>query len=166
MTELSANVSLEANQSGWTGIYTTTSTVKRIQPAGGSYDGSWALQVAPKSGSSGAAGVNNAAPAWVPGSPGRATVAGGRYTADVMVRAGVPGETLTVLVRETTPAAAGVGYASMSASEPDTAWHALSTTYTAKNAGDILHVSVYASNLASAGQYFQADCLSLQTPNG
>src|SRR5689334_5336364 len=48
-TELSGNVSVEDGQTGWTGKYNSHSVVTRVQPAGGSYDGLWALQVKPAS---------------------------------------------------------------------------------------------------------------------
>ena len=46
----------------------------------------------------------------------------------------------------------------------DTNWHQITSSYTAKDSGDALHYSVYASNLSSSSQNFLADCLSLQTP--
>jgi hypothetical protein len=58
-TEHSGNVSVESNQTGWTGKYNSNSAVTRVEPAGGSYDGLRALQVALKSGTSGAAGASN-----------------------------------------------------------------------------------------------------------
>src|SRR3954471_7828986 len=66
--EVSGNLSLEADQAGWAGVVNGNSAVTRIAPAGGSYDGTWALQIAPKA--AGAAGVNNVRPVWVPGPPG------------------------------------------------------------------------------------------------
>ena len=47
---------------------------------------------------------------------------------------------------------------------PDTSWHQISSSYTAKGTGDRLHYSLYASNLASSRQDFLTDCLSLQSP--
>jgi hypothetical protein len=43
-------------------------------------------------------------------------------------------------------------------------WQQITTTYTAAGTGDLIHYSLYATNLASKGQDFLGDCLSLQTP--
>jgi hypothetical protein len=40
----------------------------------------------------------------------------------------------------------------------------ITSTYTAKNSGDYIRYSVYASNFASSSQNFLADCLSLWSP--
>jgi len=161
-TELSGNVSLETTQTGWTGVYTSGSAVARMQPGGGSYDGSWALQIAPKAGTSGSAGVNNVNPIWVPGPPGISTTAGQTYTGSAVVQASVAGETVSLLVRETTPTGSGVSYHTTTVTLPDTAWHQVSSAYTAKNTGDVIRYSLYVSNFASSSQYLLADCLSLQ----
>ncbi len=161
-TELSGNVSLETTQSGWTGVYNANSVNTRVQAAGGSYDGSWALQVAPKA--AGAAGVNNANPVWVPGPPGIATTAGQVYTGSAFVAANTPGEQITLLVRETTPAGTGVSSHATLITASGTGWQQITSGYTAKNAGDLIRYSLYASSFASTAQHFLADCLSLQTP--
>lgn len=163
-TELSGNLSLESSQTGWTGVYSTASVNTRVQPAGGSYDGSWALQVALKSGSTGTAGVNNANPIWVPGPPGAATTAGQVFTGSAVVQASTPGETISLLVRETTPTGTGVSYHTTTMTLGDTGWHQITSAYTAKGSGDLIRYSLYASNLANSSQNFQADCLSLHTP--
>src|SRR5215469_15474064 len=102
MTEFSGNVSVERSQTGWTGTYNSSSSTTLVEPAGGSFDGSWALQVTPKAGASGTAGVNNANPRWIPGSPGMGAVADVSYTGSAFVRASVPGEQVTLNVRQTT----------------------------------------------------------------
>jgi hypothetical protein len=155
-------VSLETGQTGWTGVYTSGSAVTRIQPGGGSYDGNWALQIAPKSGGSGTAGVNNVSPIWVPGPPGASTTAGATYTGSAFVRASVPGETVSLLVRETTSTGSGIGYHTTTLTLADTAWHQIRSAYTAKNSGDLIRYSLYVSNFASSSQSLLADCLSLQ----
>ena len=81
--------------------------VTRTAPTGGNFEGSWALRVTPKA--TGAAGANNAKPGWVPGPPGAATTARGVYTGSAQVRASVPGQKVSLLVRETTPSGAAVG---------------------------------------------------------
>ncbi len=158
-TELSGNVSLETTQSGWTGVYNANSVNTRVQPTGGSYDGSWALQVAPKA--AGAAGVNNANPVWVPGPPGTATTAGQVYTGSAFVAANTPGEQITLLVREATPAGTGVSSHATSMTASGTGWQQITSAYTARNTGDLIRYSLYASNFASTAQHFLADCLNL-----
>jgi hypothetical protein len=79
------------------------------------------------------------------------------------VRASVPGLTVTILLRETTPSGSGISFASTTVTLNDTAWHAISTTYVAKNAGDSIRYSLYGTFTATS-QNVQADCLSLQSP--
>ncbi len=164
VTELSGNVSVESGQAGWTGTYNSKSSVTRVEPSGGSYDGSWALQVAPKAGDSGAAGVDNAKPAWVPGPPGTATTAGQKYTGSVFVKAGTAGEKVSLLVSEVTPSGSAVGSHTSTVTLNGTGWHRITSAYTAQTTGDVLRYRLYAHNLASSSQNFLADCLSLQTP--
>ena len=161
-TELSGNLSLEANQTGWTGKYNSNSSVTRVQPAGGSYDGTWALKVAPVT--SGAAGVNNASPIWVPGPPGLATTAGQVYTGTAFVQASTPGEQVSLVLRETTPSGTSVASRTTTVTLGDTGWHQVSAAYTATATGDLIRYTLRAGNFASPSQNFLADCLSLQTP--
>jgi beta-mannanase len=156
-TEQSANLSLEANQSGWTGLYNSTSANTRVQVAGGSYDGSWAMQIAPKAGSSGTAGLNQVSPYWV-----TSTVANHTYTGSAMVRSAEAGLPVTILLRETTSSGAAVAYANKTVTLSDTAWHPVSVAYTAKNAGDQIRYSLYAT-FPKAGTSMLGDCLSLQS---
>jgi hypothetical protein len=161
-TELSGNLSLETNQTGWTGIYNSNSVNTRVEPAGGSYDGSWALQVTPKA--AGIAGLNNVNPIWVPGAPGLATTAGQVYTGSAFVEASVPGETFSLIVREATPSGTTVSSHITTVTLSDTSWHQITSAYTAKGTGNLIRYSLYVANFASSGQHFLADCLSLQTP--
>lgn len=158
-TQLSGNVSVETNQTGWTGVYNSDSTVSRVEPTGGSYDGLWALQVAPKSGDSGTAGLSNASPVWV-----TSTTAGTVYQGSVFVKASASGEKVTLLLREETTGNTTVAKQAASMTLSDTNWHQITVSYTAANTGDVLHYFVYASNLVSSSQNFLADCLSLETP--
>jgi phosphatidylinositol-3-phosphatase len=160
--ELSGNLSLETNQAGWTGQYNSNSVVTRANPAGGSYDGSWALKVVPKT--SGAAGVNNANPIWVPGPPGSATTSGQVYTGSAFVEASTPGEQVTLALRETTPSGTGVASRTTTVTLGDTGWHQVSVTYAATATGDLIRYTLRANNFAASSQDFLADCLSLQTP--
>lgn len=163
-TELSGNVSLESSQSGWTGDYNANSVPYRMEPAGGSYDGLWALQVALSSGTSGVAGVTNNYPLWVPGPPGAATTAGQMYTGSAFVKANTAGEKISLTVKEQTTSGTVVSSHTTTITLSDTSWHQISSTYTAKATGNAIHYILYASNLASTAQSFLADCLSLQTP--
>lgn len=157
-SELSGNVSVESGQTGWTGTYNSNSTVTRLQPTGGSYDGTWALQVTPKA--AGAAGLSNAKPVWV-----TSTTAGQSYEGSVFVRASAPGETVTLVLREENASGATVGSHATTLTLSDTNWHQITSAYTALDSGDTLHYFVYDSNFASTSQDFQADCLSLWTPS-
>jgi hypothetical protein len=164
VTELSGNVGLENSQSGWTVVYNGNSQLSRVEPAGGSYDGLWALRAGLKAGTSGAAGVKNGNPIWVPGPPGLATTAGQAYTGSAFVQASTVGEKVSLVVKETTTGGATVGSHTTSVTLTDTAWHGISSAYTAKATGNLIRYSLYAANLASSSQSFLADCLSLQTP--
>jgi acid phosphatase len=156
-TEYSQNVSVEASQTGWTGVYSSNSTVIRVEPAGGGYDGLWALQVGIKSGS-GQGGVNNASPVWV-----TSTTQGTTYTGAGFVRASAAGQTVSLTLTEKTSGGATVGYRTTSLTLNDTSWHQVSDFYTAQGTGDVLHYSLH-GYLASTSQHFQADCLSLRAP--
>jgi hypothetical protein len=161
-TELSGNLSLETNQTGWTVPYNTSTQLARVTPAGGSYDGHSALQIAPKPGKSGIAGVKNSSPVWVPGPPGLATTAGSSYTGSAVVRASTPGESVTLLVRETTASGTIITSHTTVATLGDTSWHQVTSLVTAKTTGNLMTYVLYATNLASSNQYFLADCLGLQ----
>jgi Bacterial Ig domain len=50
VVQLSGNLSVESSKTGWQGAYNSNSVVTRVEPAGGSYDGLWALQIAGRSG--------------------------------------------------------------------------------------------------------------------
>ena len=163
-TELSGNVSLESSQSGWTGFYNANSVPYRVEPAGGSYDGLWALQVALRSGTSGVAGVTNANPLWVPGPPGAATTAGQMYTGSAFIKANTAGEKISLTVKEQTTSGTVVGSHVTTVTLSDTGWHQISSPYTAKGTGNTIRYLLFATNLASTAQSFLADCLSLQTP--
>lgn len=161
MTELSGNVTLETDQTGWTGVYNKQSSIGRVQPAAGSYDGSWALKVAPTAGASGSAGVNNANPAWLPASPG--TVLAATYIGSAMVQTSVSGEQVALTIREITPAGSAVGNHTTAVTSTDIGWHPITSSYVAKYSGDALRYTLYGSNFANSTQNFTADCLSLQT---
>ena len=129
---------------------------------GGSFDGSWALKVAPKA--AGSAGANNASPVWVPGPPGTATTTGRTYTGTAQMKPGFAGEKLSLAVKETTKLGAAVGTRTTTVTTTDTTWRQLTTKYTALGSGNLIRYSVSSSNFTSANQSFLADCLSLRTP--
>lgn len=162
-TQLSGNVSVESSKTGWQGTYNANSAVTRVEPAGGSYDGLWALQIAGRSGS-GKAGVNNARPTWIPGSPGLAATAGQKYTGSAFVEAGAPGEQVSLLIKEMTPQGVKAGKHTSTVTLNDTGWHQIKSAYTARYSGDSIRYSLYVSNLASPSRGLLADCLSLQAP--
>jgi hypothetical protein len=160
--ELSANLSLESNQTGWTIPWNTNSLVTRNAPAGGSFDGTWALRVAPKA--AGVAGVNNGKPFWVPGPPGSHTEFGTSYTGVAQVKAGFVGQKISLLVRETTPAGAQIASRTTTLTLKDTNWHQISTSLTSSGEDNSIRYFVYAGGFTKTSQYFLADCLSLHTP--
>ena len=108
--------------------------------------------------------MNNASPIWVPGPPGLATTAGQVYTGSASVQASVSGEQVSLVVRETTPSGTSVASHTTTVTLGDTAWHQVSSAYTAAATGDLIRYTLRASNFASPSQDFLADCLSLQTP--
>lgn len=154
-SEYSGNISVEADQTGWTGRYNRNSTVSDVEPAGGSYDGQWALQVGLKSGS-GQSGVTNANPTWVP-----STAKGRTYTAASFVRASAAGEKVSLTLVEKKSSGATVSSRTTTVTLADTDWHPVTASYAARADGDVLHYSLHAS-LANSGQTFLADCLTLQ----
>jgi hypothetical protein len=155
--EYSQNVSVEGSQTGWTGSYNSNSVVTRVEPAGGSYDELWALQVGIASGS-GQVGVSNASPIWVISTSG-----GALYTGSSFVRASVAGEKVTLTLTEKNSGEAMVGSHSGSLTLTDTSWHQVSSSCTAQGAGNALHYSLKVS-LGSTSQNLLADCLSLRAP--
>jgi beta-mannanase len=159
-TQLSGNVSLEGSQGGWTGVYNARTALARVEPPHGSYDGLWALQIAPKPGDSGIVGASNAAPVWV-----TSTTAGTTYTASAYVAGSVSGESVSLILREVTTTGALVSKAATTQTLADTGWHQLTLPYTARNSGDVLHYYLVANNLASSSQNLLADCLSLTQPS-
>jgi hypothetical protein len=156
-TEYSGNVSVENDQTGWTGTYNSNSAVTRVEPPSGSYDGLWALRIGIKSGS-GYGGASNASPVWV-----TSTSQGTAYTGSSFVQASVAGETVSLTLTEKTSGGTTRGYHTTSVTLNDTNWHQVTDSYTVKGTGDILHYSLH-GYLASTSQSFLADCLSLQAP--
>jgi hypothetical protein len=155
-TEYSGNVSVESGQTGW-GRYNSSSTVSRVEPAGGAYDALWALQIGTTSVST-PGGVTNVNPMWV-----SSTTQGTTYTGSGFVRASVAGEEVGILLAEKTSSGTKIGSASKVVTLNDTSWHQVSDSYTAQANGNVLHYSLFAY-LTSTSQSFLADCLSLQSP--
>jgi uncharacterized repeat protein (TIGR01451 family) len=149
------NQSVESTLTGWTGLWNSASKVTRITTDG--LDGTASVHVVRTSGT-GAAGVNSKPP------PVTSTVAGTSYTASVWVKGKVSGETIFLVLKETTTSGAAVGSKSVSLTVRDTGWHQLTLVRPASRSGDQLTVSVYCSNLP-AGGWFHADFMSLTSPS-
>jgi hypothetical protein len=155
-TEHSGNVSVEATQTGWTGRYNSNSLVTDMQPLGGSYDGTWGVQVQGKAAGA-QAGLSNASPMWV-----SSTTQGTAYNASTFVQASTIGENVSLTITEKTSSGTKVGSKTTTLTLNDTNWHQLAEAYTSQGAGDVLAYSVHAY-LASTSQSFLADCLSLRS---
>ncbi len=146
------------DRTGWTGVYHGLSKVGVSQDS----TGNWRVQIGTTSATAQPAGVNNPAPFWV----NNATTAAMTYTATAHAAANVAGKQAYVLVRETAPSGAGVGYAqSAPVTVPATGLVQLpSVNYKAVNSGDSIRFSLVATNL-SAGQLLYADNFSLMSPS-
>ncbi len=159
-TQWVTNPSLETDTTGW-GKYNTSSSVTRFQVPGGSYDGQWALKIAPTSGTTAGTNNGNGSPIWVSSS-----VAGKTYTGSAQVRAGTAGEQVRLAIVEYSGSNVVGSYTSPVLPLNDiTSWHSISAAYTAQNSGDVIKYSLYVSNFTSTSQYFLADMLSLTSPN-
>jgi hypothetical protein len=156
VTQWIANQSVEANLTGWTGVYSSRSQITRV--TSDAHDGSASVQVTNKSTSRGAAGVN-AKPR-----PVTTTALGKPYTASVWLRGQTAGQVLNVLLKEYRPNGTVAGSRSVRYQVPDTGWHQLTVTYTAAGGGDQLAMSIFCGNLA-AKAWFHADQMSLTSPN-
>ena len=89
------------------------------------------------------------------------TAAGQVYEGSVFVNPSAAGETVSLVVRETTPGGSSVGE-HVTTITTASGWQQITSTYTAKNSGDYIRYSVYASNFASSSQNF-LDRISTET---
>ena len=131
-----ANQSVEANATGWSGVYNSTSVTTRVSPG---FDGNFSLRSVNKSPKSGSNGFNDK-PHWIPGVGSGSTVARTVYTGSVWVKADVAGEKLTLFLRELNAAGAPVNKApynvGVTVTASSTGWFNISEAYPAVAAGD------------------------------
>ncbi|MDX6286841.1 MAG: hypothetical protein QOG53_2326 [Frankiales bacterium] len=156
-TEYVLNRSVEnGDKTGWLGLYNAKSRVTAMQPAGGAYDGTWALQITNTNTAAQSAGVANAQPFWVTN-----TTAGKPYTGSAWV-SGPAGTVVNLMLRECTSG----GSCSSYKTKPVTlgsGWTQVVTTFTPAASGNEIRFYLYASSIG-AGQSFFADSFSETAP--
>jgi hypothetical protein len=156
-TEFVANRSVESgDMTGWKGLYSAKSSVTAVQPPGGSYDGTWALQVTNTATAAQAAGLSNAQPIWVTN-----TRAGTPYTGSAYV-SGPSGTVVTLMLRECPQTGSCLTYTT-SAVTLGSGWSQVATTFTPAATGNLLKFYLYANSIG-AGQSFLADSFSETAP--
>ena len=160
IVEFITNKSIEADLTGWTGVYNATSTNTRV--AGG-YEGAFSLRSINKASAAGAIGFIDK-PRWLDGSAGKMTAAGKVYTGSLWVKSDAVGLKVNLYLREMTSSGATAGSKTFGITTTSTGWVQLKGDYTATSSGNSIGYYVYASN-AAAGKGFNADLLSLTTPN-
>jgi hypothetical protein len=146
------------NVAGWTGAYNSSSRLTVVQDG----TGNWVLRIGTTSTSPAYAGVNNPSPYWV----NKATVAGTRYTATAQARPGTAGETAYLMLAEYTSGGSLVASAQssrMTLTDTTRLTQLPGVSYTARNSGDSLRVSLVVTNL-SGSQVLYADNFSLTSP--
>jgi hypothetical protein len=157
-TEYVTNPSVESgSMTGWLGVYNSTSGVTDVQPAGGAYDGTWALKVTNTASSTGAAGVQNAKPFWVTD-----TSAGTTYTGSAYV-SGPAGLVVSLMLRECTSSGSCSGYTTKTVTLPSSGWAKVVTPFTPAASGNQIRYYLFAKSLG-AGQSFYADEFSETSP--
>jgi len=149
------NQSVETDLTGWTGTYNSYSKITRVTNDG--YDGTASVQVSNTNSVNTSVGVNSK-PKVV-----SSTTAGVTYSGSVWVRGQTSGQTIYLLLREYRSDGTIAGKSTVSVKVPDTAWHKLSTAYTAIASGNQLNFTVWAYNL-NPGAWFHADMMSLTSP--
>jgi hypothetical protein len=157
-TEYVTNPSVEnGDMTGWFGVYNAKSQVTAVQPAGGAYDGTWALRITNTATAAQAAGLQNARPYWVTN-----TTAGTTYTGSAYV-SGPAGTVINLMLRECTSAGSCNTYAQKSVTLSAGAWSKVVTAYTAASSGNQIRYYLYAKTIG-AGQSFYADKFSETSP--
>lgn len=159
--QYASNQSVEADLTGWHGTYNRTSAVADVQPAGGAYDGSWALQITNGAAGTAPAGVSNAGPRWIDGTD-VVTRAGTPYTGTAWVNPAVS-LTAVLMLRECLPGGGSCTVARGSLSLPANRWSQVRAAITARATGDQIQYSLYVPALA-AGTSILVDDLSLTSP--
>jgi hypothetical protein len=156
-TEYVTNPSVEnGNLTGWLGVYNAKSKVTDVQPAGGAFDGTWALRVTNSATAAQAVGVQNAKPFWVTN-----TTAGTTYTGSAYV-SGPAGTVINLMLRECTQAGSCSAYTQHSVTL-GSGWSQVVTPYTAANSGNQIRYYLYAKTIAAGGS-FLADKFSVTSP--
>lgn len=147
------DVGVEAALSCFGGTY--ASPVKPTRTTSAKHQGTASVQVKNTTTASGAYGLN------LNPRPVSSTQVGRTYTAAAYVRPEVAGTPITLLLREARPdgRAPANGYRSVTITPPTTGWTRIEAVYTAKEAGNTLSFSVYAT--LGAGRLFRADTFSL-----
>lgn len=158
--EYVGNPSLEANLTGWTGLYNTTSQNSRVS---GGFDGSYSLRSVNNTSGTGSNGFISK-PMWLDGTSGKATVAGSVYTGSLWVKPDTAGQKINVYLRERNANGSTVGSKTVTVTTTTTNWVQVTNAYTAAQTGSSLGFYVYATSVL-AHQGFNADALSLTTPN-
>jgi hypothetical protein len=138
-------------------VYNAKSQVTDIQPAGGAYDGTWALRVANTATAAQAAGLQNAKPYWVTN-----TTAGTTYTGSAYV-SGPAGTVIILMLRECAADGTCGAYTTHSVTLGSSGWSQVVTAYTAANSGSQIRYYLYAKTIG-AGQSFLADKFSETSP--
>lgn len=144
---------VESSLSCFGGTY--RSPVRPTRVTGGGHAGVAAVQVRNSTTASGAYGLN------VDPRPVASTQVGRTYTGAVHVRPVTAGIPITLLLREARAdgSAPPGGYRAVTITPPSTAWQRIDATYVAKEAGNTLSFSVYAT--LGPTEWFQADTFSL-----
>lgn len=157
--EYVGNQSLEANLTGWTGVYNSTSQNSRVS---GGYDGGYSLRSVNNTSGTGSNGFISK-PSWIDGT-NNATVAGKVYTGSLWVKPDVAGQKIHIYLRERNASGSTVGSKTVWLTTTSTNWVQLSNEYTAAQTGSSLTFYVYATNVG-AHKGFNADLLSLTVQN-
>ncbi|HEX7134373.1 MAG TPA: hypothetical protein VF228_17490 [Iamia sp.] len=149
----SCDVGVETAISCFRGIY--RAPVRPTRTTAAAHQGAASVEVRNTTTAAGAFGLN------LDPRPVSSTQVGRVYTARVYVRPEVAGTPITVLLREARPdgTAPANGYTAVTVTPPTTGWTAVTAAYTAKQSGNTLSFSVYAT--LPATRWFRADTFSL-----
>lgn len=147
------DVGVEGALSCFGGTYRTP--IKPARTTSAAHQGTASVQVRNTTTASGVYGLN------LNPRPVSATQVGRTYTASAYVRPEVAGTPITVLLREgrADGSAPANGYRTVTITPAMTGWTRLEAAYTAKEAGNTLSFSVYAT--LPAGRLFRADTFAL-----
>ncbi len=147
------DASVETALSCFGGTYRSPVAPTRVTTS--AYAGTASVQVRNGASPTGAYGLN------LNPRPVAATGAGRTYTGSVWVKPVAAGVPITVLLREARAngTAPPNGYRTVTITPTSTAWRQITASYVAKEAGNTLSFSVFAT--LAAGQWFRADAFAL-----